>query len=118
MPWQPRDLMTTKREFVQLAMQEGANRRELCRRFGFLPRLITRCSSVLQPKARRPSPSARAVRCTVRVRLRRLGNRPYWSCAGSTPPGVHARYSGDCRTWDTHRDRLPALSLTCCPAMD
>lgn len=34
MPWQPRDLMDTKREFVRLAAQEGANRRELCRRFG------------------------------------------------------------------------------------
>lgn len=38
MPWQPRDLMSTKREFVQLAMQEGANRRELCRRFGISPK--------------------------------------------------------------------------------
>ena len=34
MPWQPKDLMDTKREFVELALQEGANRRELCRRFG------------------------------------------------------------------------------------
>lgn len=34
MPWQPRDLMDTKKEFVELALQEGSNRRELCRRFG------------------------------------------------------------------------------------
>ncbi|MFN9472374.1 MAG: IS481 family transposase, partial [Acidovorax sp.] len=34
MAWQPKDLMDVKREFVELAMQEGANRRELCRRFG------------------------------------------------------------------------------------
>ncbi|MEO8024755.1 IS481 family transposase [Polaromonas sp.] len=34
MPWQPKDLMDTKREFVELALREGANRRELCRRFG------------------------------------------------------------------------------------
>jgi len=38
MPWQPRDLMDTKREFVELALQEGANRRELCRRFGISPK--------------------------------------------------------------------------------
>jgi transposase-like protein len=34
MPWQPKDLMATQREFVELALQEGTNRRELCRRFG------------------------------------------------------------------------------------
>ena len=34
MPWQPKELMDVKREFVSLALQEGANRRELCRRFG------------------------------------------------------------------------------------
>ncbi len=32
--WTPKDLMDVKREFVELALQEGANRRELCRRFG------------------------------------------------------------------------------------
>lgn len=34
MAWQPKDLMDIKQEFVALARQEGANRRELCRRFG------------------------------------------------------------------------------------
>lgn len=38
MPWQPRDLMNTKREFVELALQPGANRRELCRRFSIGPK--------------------------------------------------------------------------------
>ncbi len=38
MPWQPKDLMQTKREFLELALQEGANRRELCRRFGISPK--------------------------------------------------------------------------------
>lgn len=38
MTWQVRDLMSTKREFVNLALQEGANRRELCRRFGITPK--------------------------------------------------------------------------------
>lgn len=34
MPWTTRDLMSLREEFVLLAEQEGANRRELCRRFG------------------------------------------------------------------------------------
>ncbi len=34
MPWQDASIMDEWREFVRLAMQEGANRRELCRRFG------------------------------------------------------------------------------------
>ena len=34
MPWQPRAEMDIKREFLELALREGANRRELCRRFG------------------------------------------------------------------------------------
>jgi transposase InsO family protein len=34
MPWNEVSVMDQRREFVRLAMQEGANRRELCRRFG------------------------------------------------------------------------------------
>ena len=34
MPWQVKELLTMKREFVMLAQQEGSNRAELCRRFG------------------------------------------------------------------------------------
>jgi transposase InsO family protein len=34
MPWQEVLVMDQRREFVRLATQEGANRRELCRRFG------------------------------------------------------------------------------------
>src|SRR5262245_32610363 len=37
MPWREVSIMTQRREFVRLAMQEGANRRELCRRFGIHP---------------------------------------------------------------------------------
>jgi transposase InsO family protein len=37
MPWQEVSIMEQRREFVELAMQEGANRRELCRRFGIHP---------------------------------------------------------------------------------
>ena len=34
MPWKAQDIMSLRQEFVLLAQQEGANRRELCRRFG------------------------------------------------------------------------------------
>jgi transposase InsO family protein len=37
MPWREVSVMDQRREFARLAMQEGANRRELCRRFGIHP---------------------------------------------------------------------------------
>src|SRR5215813_11781032 len=37
MPWSEVSIVDQRREFVRLAMQEGANRRELCRRFGIHP---------------------------------------------------------------------------------
>lgn len=37
MPWQEVSIVEQRREFVRLALQEGANRRELCRRFGIHP---------------------------------------------------------------------------------
>src|SRR5258708_17000559 len=37
MQWREVSVMEQRREFVRLAMQEGANRRELCRRFGIHP---------------------------------------------------------------------------------
>ncbi|SDI48308.1 MULTISPECIES: IS481 family transposase [Bradyrhizobium] len=37
MPWREVSVMDERHEFVRLAMQDGANRRELCRRFGIGP---------------------------------------------------------------------------------
>jgi transposase InsO family protein len=37
MPWQEVSIVEQRREFVRLALQEGANRRALCRRFGIHP---------------------------------------------------------------------------------
>jgi transposase InsO family protein len=37
MSWNEVSVMDQRREFVRLALQEGANRRELCRRFGISP---------------------------------------------------------------------------------
>ena len=65
MPWQARAVMDVKQEFVELARQEGANRRELCRRFGISPStgyaLLARHASegraALVPRSRRPHAS-------------------------------------------------------------
>jgi transposase len=62
MPWIPKDLMDIKREFLELALQEDANRRELCRRFGISPKtaytLLARYekegAAALVPRSRRP----------------------------------------------------------------
>jgi transposase-like protein len=37
MPWREVSIMEQREEFVRLALLEGANRRELCRRFGISP---------------------------------------------------------------------------------
>ncbi|WP_439684034.1 Integrase catalytic domain-containing protein [Cupriavidus oxalaticus] len=37
MPWSTRDIMSLRLEFIDLALQPGSNRRELCRRFQISP---------------------------------------------------------------------------------
>ena len=62
MAWTPKDLMDVKREFLALALQEGANRRALCRRFGISPKtgyaLLARYAlegaAACAPRSRRP----------------------------------------------------------------
>lgn len=39
MPWPAKDTLRLRREFVQLAQQDGVNRRELCRRFEISPKI-------------------------------------------------------------------------------
>ena len=87
MPWQTRDLMTLRREFIELALHEGANRRALCRHYGISPKtgytLIARYQAegdaALQNRSRRPlhSPDRTppALEAAV-VALRRL--HPAW----------------------------------------
>ena len=41
MPWNTVSAMSLRREFVMLALTEGCNRRELCRRFGISPKTAT-----------------------------------------------------------------------------
>ena len=65
MAWTPKDLMDVKREFLALALQEGANRRALCRRFGISPKtgyaLLARYAlegaAACAPRSRRPHSS-------------------------------------------------------------
>jgi transposase InsO family protein len=38
MTWQPKDLMNIKREFLELALKEGSNKRDLCRRYAISPK--------------------------------------------------------------------------------
>jgi transposase InsO family protein len=88
MPWNPRDTMSLRLEFVQLALHEGVNRRELCRRFGISPKtgykwlarhaqessataLADRSRRPYQSPARTPSPVEQQV-----VELRRA--HPAW----------------------------------------
>jgi len=65
MPWKAQNIMGLKHEFVLLASQEGANRRELCRRFEISPqtgykwlqRFAQEGASGLQERSRRPANS-------------------------------------------------------------
>ena len=66
MPWREVSVMDQKLDFVRLALLPGANRRELCRRFGisattgykWLRRFDERCSA--GTACRTPSSSAMA----------------------------------------------------------
>ncbi len=51
MPWSSRDTRSLCQEFITLAQHEGANRRELCRRFGISPRRATSGWPALPSKA-------------------------------------------------------------------
>src|SRR5687767_5993731 len=63
MPWREVSIVDQRREFVRLAMQDGVNRRELCRRFGIHPdtayKWLTRAAAdeELADRSRRPHTS-------------------------------------------------------------
>jgi transposase InsO family protein len=115
MPWQEVSVMDHRREFVRMAMQEGVNRRELCRRFGISPqtgykwlRRGTAGDEQLADRSRRPhsSPgrSAEAVEAQVlavrdahsawgaRKIVRCLERDGYDTPAGSTVHAILRRY--------------------------
>lgn len=87
MPWTPRALMDIKREFVELASQEGANRRELCRRFGISPKagyaLLARFAQegagAFVPRSRKPNTSpARTPPKMEKAVIELRGQHPCW----------------------------------------
>jgi transposase InsO family protein len=86
MPWQEVSVVDQRREFVRLAMQQGANRAELCRRFGisrdvgykWLGRFIAGDGG-LQDRSRRPhsSPGRTELELEARVLVIRDAH-PAW----------------------------------------
>lgn len=75
MPWREVSKMDERREFVRLAMQEGANRRELCRRFGIHPdtgyKWLTRAAAgeELSDRSRRPHTSPERTPVAIEQRV-------------------------------------------------
>jgi transposase InsO family protein len=105
MPWREVSVMDERREFVQLAGQEGANRRELCRRFGihadtgykWLGR-FTAGDSELKDRSRRPHTSPKRSEAVVEQRVLAIRDaHPAWGARkiarclerdGVKPPAV------------------------------
>lgn len=86
MPWNEVSVMDQRREFVRLALQEGTNRRELCRRFGISPDIgykwLARWKAGDQELADRSSrPHVMPGRCEAEIEARVLAVRdqhPAW----------------------------------------
>lgn len=75
MPWREVSIMDQRREFVRLAMQEGVNRREVCRRFGVHPdtgyKWLARwvADEELADRSRRPHSSPLRTARTIEERI-------------------------------------------------
>lgn len=85
MPWKEVSIMDQRNEFVRLALQEGANRRELCRRFGIHPSVgykwIGRWLSgeELADRSRRPHSSSGRTAPAIEERILSLRDaHPAW----------------------------------------
>jgi transposase InsO family protein len=75
MPWREVSVMNERREFIRLGMQEGANRRELCRRFGISPDIGYKwlgrwaTNGELADRSRRPHASPAQTAGTIEERI-------------------------------------------------
>src|SRR5580704_15890055 len=85
MPWREVSIMDERREFIWLAMQEGANRRELCRRFGIHPdtgyKWLDRgvAGEELSDRSRRPHSSPRRTAAMTEAHILALRDaHPAW----------------------------------------
>jgi transposase InsO family protein len=80
MPWREVTQVSLREEFVQLAMQTGSNKRELCRRFGIAPktgykwlaRFAAQGAGGLQDRSRRPRRSPARTDAEVERRVLEL----------------------------------------------
>jgi transposase InsO family protein len=104
MPWREVSIMEQRREFVELALREGANRRELCRRFGVHPSVgykwIGRWAAgeELAERSRRPHSSPTRTAPPMEARILSLRDaHPAWGARkiahalaqeGVAPPAV------------------------------
>lgn len=104
MPWREVSAMEQRREFVRLAIQEGANRRDLCRRYGIHPstgyKWIQRrqANQELAERSRRPHSSPKRTTADLEERILAVRDaHPAWgarkiaSClerAGHSPPAL------------------------------
>src|SRR5690606_8286388 len=105
MPWQEVSVMEQRREFVRLALMEGANRRELCRRFGISAQVgykwLARWQAgerELADRSRRPHASPKRSAPEVERQVLAVRDRhPAWGArkiariiarSGFTPPAV------------------------------
>jgi transposase InsO family protein len=85
MPWPEVSIMQQRREFVELANREGANRRELCRRFGVHPttgyKWLDRwmAEGELADRSRRPHTSPRQTDGAIEERILAIRDaHPAW----------------------------------------
>jgi transposase InsO family protein len=85
MPWREVSIMEQRGEFVALAMREGANRRELCRRFGIHPdtgyKWLSRWTAdeELTDRSRRPHASPARTEVAIEDRIVALRDaHPAW----------------------------------------
>jgi len=85
MPWREVSILEQRREFVELAKQDGANRRELCRRFGIHPdtgyKWLSRWTAEgeLADRSRRPHSSPGRTDVAIEARIVALRDEhPAW----------------------------------------
>jgi len=87
MPWKEISIMSSRKEFVSLAKQEGANIRALCRQFGISPKtgykLINRYTALgdtgLVVRSRQPKTSPRRTSTTLETAVLTLRDQhPAW----------------------------------------
>jgi transposase InsO family protein len=87
LPWRKVSIVSLRREFVMLAVQEGANMRELCRRYGIQPRVgykwLARYAAAgeagLVDRSRRPHASPDRTPAEVEAEVVRLRQQhPCW----------------------------------------